>query len=72
MGDGYGDRPVAQGTVAQLAELLDGYIGAGLQHVLLVPLARSESEWAAHIDALIELKSLLGAGDDPGSGQQRR
>ena len=72
VGDGYGDRPVASGSVPELAELLAGYIEAGLQHVLFVPLARSETEWAAHVEALVELKSLLGAGDDPGAGEQGR
>lgn len=72
VGDGYGERPVATGTVPELAELLDGYVEAGLQHVLFVPLARSEAEWAAHVEALVELKSLLGSGDDPGAGEQRR
>ncbi|MDE0195991.1 MAG: LLM class flavin-dependent oxidoreductase [bacterium] len=72
VGDGYGDRPVASGSVPELAELLAGYIEAGLQHVLFVPLARSETEWAAHVEALVELKSLLGAGDGPGAGEQRR
>ena len=72
VGDGYGDRPVASGSVLELAELLAGYIEAGLQHVLFVPLARSETEWAAHVEALVELKSLLGAGEDPGAGEQRR
>ena len=72
VGDGYGERPVATGTVDQLAELLAGYIEAGLQHVLFVPLARSEHEWAAHVDDLVELKSLLGAGDRPGPLENRR
>ena len=72
VGDGYGGRAVASGSVPELAELLAGYIAAGLQHVLFVPLARSETEWAAHIEALVELKSLLGAGDGPVGGEQRR
>lgn len=72
VGDGYGERPVATGTVPQLAELLAGYIEAGLQHVLLVPLARSEAEWAAHVDAAVELKSMLGSGDRPGALENRR
>ncbi|MCY3662018.1 MAG: LLM class flavin-dependent oxidoreductase [bacterium] len=72
VGDGYGERPVATGTVPQLAELLAGYIEAGLQHVLLVPLARSEDEWAAHVDAAVELKSMLGSGDRPGAPEDRR
>ncbi len=72
VGDGYGDRPVASGSVPQLAGLLEGYIEAGLQHVLFVPLARSEAEWADHVDALVELKSLLGAGDHPGAHEPRR
>lgn len=72
VGDGYGERPVATGTVPQLAELLGGYVEAGLQHVLLVPLARSEAEWAAHVDAAVELKSMLGSGDRPGTLEDRR
>ena len=67
VGDGYGDRRVATGTVAELAELLGGYVEAGLQHVLLVPLARSEQEWAAHVDAAAELKSLVASGAGVGS-----
>ena len=62
VGDGYGSRPVASGSVPELAELLAGYIEAGLQHVLFVPLARSETEWASHVDDLVELKSLLATG----------
>ena len=65
VGDGYGVRPVATGTVTELADLLGGYIEAGLEHVLFVPLARSEQEWAAHVDALAELKSLLAADAAP-------
>ena len=72
VGDGYGDRPVATGGVPELAELLGGYVEAGLQHVLLVPLARSEAEWADHVAALVELKSLLGSGDRPGALENRR
>ena len=72
VGDGYGERPVASGSVPELAEMLAGYIEVGLQHVLLVPLARSEDEWAAHVYAAAELKSLLGAGDRPGALDHRR
>ena len=67
VGDGYGERPVATGSVSELAELLARYMEVGLQHVLLVPLARSEAEWTAHVDAAAELKLLLGAGDRPGA-----
>jgi len=72
VGDGYGDRPVATGGVPELAELLGGYVKAGLQHVLFVPLARSEAEWADHVAALVELKSLLGSGNRPGALENRR
>ena len=72
VGDGYGERPVATGTVTELAEMLARYIEIGLQHVLLVPLARSEDEWAAHVDAAAELKLLLGAGERPGALDHRR
>ena len=72
VGDGYGERPVATGEVPQLAEVLAGYVEAGLQHVLLVPLARSEAEWSAHVDAAVELKSMLGSGDRPGALGNRR
>ena len=72
VGDGYGDRPLASGSVPELAELLAGYIGAGLQHVLFVPLARSEAGWADHVDALVELKSLLGAGGHPDAREPGR
>jgi len=47
-------------------------ISDGAQKSWVVPLARSETEWAAHVEALVELKSLLGAGDGPGAGEQRR
>ncbi|MCE2532142.1 MAG: hypothetical protein J4F44_06720, partial [Acidimicrobiia bacterium] len=63
---------VATGGVPELAELLGGYVEAGLQHVLFVPLARSEAEWADHVAALVELKSLLGSGDRPGALENRR
>ncbi|MDE0652937.1 MAG: LLM class flavin-dependent oxidoreductase [bacterium] len=72
VGDGYGDRPVASGSVPQLAELLGGYVAAGLEHVLFVPLARSEAEWAHHVEALVELRSLLGARDHPDVHEPRR
>ena len=72
VGDGYGDRPVASGPVPELAELLGGYVAAGLEHVLFVPLARSEAEWAHHVEALVELKSLLGARDHPDAREPRR
>lgn len=72
VGDGYGDRPVASGSVPQLAELLSGYVAAGLEHVLFVPLARGEAEWAHHVEALVELKSLLGVGGNPGAHEPRR
>ena len=72
VGDGYGERPVATGSVPELAEMLARYIEVGLQHVLLVPLARSEAEWTAHVDAAAELKLLLGAGDGPGALDHRR
>lgn len=72
VGDGYGARPVVTGEVPQLAELLERYIEAGLQHVLFVPLARSEEEWTAHVDAAAELKSRLGSGDRPGAPDHRR
>ena len=72
VGDGYGERPVATGTVTELAEMLARYMEVGLQHVLLVPLARSEDEWAAHVDDAAALKLLLGAGERPGALDHRR
>ena len=72
VGDGYGDRRVASGSVPELAELLGGHVAAGLEHVLFVPLARSEAEWAHHVEALVELKSLLGAGDHPDAHEPGR
>lgn len=59
VGDGYGDREMVSGSPAAIAETLDGYIQAGLQHVLMVPLARSTEEWDAHIEGLCEVKSML-------------
>ena len=61
VGDGYGDRQMVSGSPAEIAETLDGYIQAGLQHVLMVPLARSTEEWDAHIEGLCEVKSMLSA-----------
>lgn len=59
VGDGYGDREMVRGSPAAIAETLSGYIQAGLQHVLMVPLARSNEEWETHIEGLCEVKSLL-------------
>ncbi len=71
VGDGYGDRLMATGSVPELAELLSGYVAAGLEHVLFVPLARSEEEWAHHVAALVELKSLLGGWDQSSAHEPR-
>ncbi len=59
VGDGYGDRPVTTGSPGEIAEKLAAYVDAGLQHVLMVPLARSNEEWDSHIEGLCEVKSLL-------------
>ena len=61
VGDGYGDRQMLCGTPEAIAETLDGYVKAGLRHVLMVPLARSTEEWNTHIEGLCEVKSLLSA-----------
>ncbi len=61
VGDGYGDRQMLCGTPAEIVETLDGYVKAGLRHVLMVPLARSTEEWDTHIEGLCEVKSLLSA-----------
>lgn len=63
VGDGYGDRQMVGGSPEEIAETLSGYIQAGLQHVLMVPLARSAEEWDAHIEGLCEVKSLLSVSD---------
>lgn len=55
VGDGYGDREMVIGSLDHVAETLAPYIDAGLEHVLLVPLALSPDEWRHHIDALAEM-----------------
>ncbi len=55
VGDGYGDREMVVGDIDHIAEVLSPYIDTGLDHVLLVPLARSTDEWFHHVDALAEL-----------------
>ncbi len=55
VGDGYGDREMVIGDVDHVAETLAPYIDAGLEHVLLVPLALSPEEWRHHVDALAQL-----------------
>lgn len=55
VGDGYGDREMVIGNIDHVAETLAPYIEAGLEHVLLVPLALSADEWRHHVDALAEL-----------------
>ena len=55
VGDGYGDREMVIGDVAHVVETLAPYIDAGLEHVLLVPLALSPDEWRHHVDALAQL-----------------
>ena len=57
VGDGYGDREMVIGDVDYVAETLAPYIEAGLEHVLLVPLAISPDEWRHHVD---ELAGLMG------------
>ena len=57
VGDGYGDREMVIGDVNYVVETLAPYIEAGLEHVLLVPLAISPDEWRHHVD---ELAGLMG------------
>ena len=57
VGDGYGDREMVIGNPDHIAETLAPYIEAGLEHVLLVPLALSADEWRHHVDALAQLIS---------------
>ena len=57
VGDGYGDREMVIGDVDYVAETLAPYIEAGLEHVLLVPLALSPQEWRHHVE---ELAGLIG------------
>lgn len=57
VGDGYGDREMVIGDVDHVAETLALYIAAGLEHVLLVPLALSPDEWRNHVDALAQMIS---------------
>ena len=57
VGDGYGDREMVIGDVDYVVETLAPYIEAGLEHVLLVPLAISPDEWRHHVD---ELAGLMG------------
>ncbi len=54
------DTPAAGGGIGDIdyiAETLAPYIDAGLEHVLLVPLALSPDEWRHHVD---ELAGLIG------------
>ena len=55
VGDGYGDREMVIGDIDHVANTLAPYIDAGLEHVLLVPLALSPDEWRHHVDALAGL-----------------
>ncbi len=57
VGDGYGDREMVIGDVDHVAETLSPYTEAGLEHVLLVPLALSPEEWRHHVDELAGLFS---------------
>ncbi|MCY3578741.1 MAG: TIGR03619 family F420-dependent LLM class oxidoreductase [bacterium] len=57
VGDGYGDREMVIGDIGHVVDTLAPYIDAGLEHVLLVPLALSPDEWRNHVDALAELIS---------------
>lgn len=54
-GDGYGERDVAGGTPERVAEVLDRYERAGLQHALLTPQCRSAQEWDEHVSGLAEV-----------------
>jgi hypothetical protein len=57
VGDGYGDREMVIGDIDHIAQALAPYMEAGLEHVLLVPLARSPEDWRHHVDTLAELIS---------------
>ena len=59
VGDGYGDRAMLTGTPSDIAEVLSSYMGAGLNHLLLVPVAATTSEWQEHITAANEIRIAL-------------
>lgn len=62
VGDGYGDRAMIGGDATAIAEALAPYVRAGLEHVLLVPVAGTREAWDDHVDAADEVRRLLTQG----------
>lgn len=65
-GDGFGDRDVADGSRAGLADTLCRYAEIGLQHVVLTPQCRSRQEWDEQLDALEGLPAEMAEVDTGG------
>ncbi len=59
VGDGYGDRSMLGGGADRIVDVLGAYREAGLQHVLLVPVAASPEEWDEHVQAADEIRRHL-------------
>ena len=62
VGDGYGDRDVLVGDPARITEVISEYASHGLEHVLLVPLAPSRSDWLEHVEVLSDVRKELSDG----------
>lgn len=62
VGDGYGDRRPVTGGPNEVAELLQTYAAAGLDHVLATPVIRGKALWDAMVPALAEVHQLLNSG----------
>lgn len=61
IGDGYGDREPVIGSPEHILETLAPYAQAGVEHVLLAPLARSDEEWREHVEELDLVRQELAA-----------
>lgn len=59
VGDGYGDRAMLGGSPDDIVGVLGDYIGAGLEHVLLVPIAGTREAWDDHLAAADEIRRTL-------------
>jgi probable F420-dependent oxidoreductase len=59
VGDGYGDRRPVTGSPREVAGLVLDYAAAGLDHVLVTPVARGAEAWDEMVEGLAEMKQIV-------------
>jgi probable F420-dependent oxidoreductase len=62
VGDGYGDRQPVSGSVEEVAAIVDEYRRAGLDHVLMTPVAKGAEAWDEMAEELAEVMDIIRAG----------